>query len=91
MDSAIATELKDCMEGEFSESLVLETPSQVDPETGAVVMSKNPRASFYQTDIVAITGDIEEGWFITAEGVKYIIKTPQPVGDGLCLVDLKNA
>lgn len=100
-----AEDLKSIMEGEFSEDLTLETPShvidfqgffeltyeQIDPETGAYIMSKNSRASFYQTEIVAITGEIQEDWFITARGKKYRIKSPQPDGEGLCVVDLKNA
>jgi hypothetical protein len=100
-----ANDLKSIMEGEFSESLILETPSHeitfdgffettflmIDSETGMPVLSKNPRASFYEDEIVAVTGPIEEGWFITARGIKYRIKSPQPDGEGLCVVELKNA
>ena len=102
---SFASELKSIMEGEFSEPLTLETHSheidfrgffeliyeQIDPDTGACIMSKNPRASFYEAEIVAITGEIQEDWFITARGKKYRIKSPQPDGEGLCAVDLKNA
>jgi hypothetical protein len=100
-----ANDIKSIMEGEFSEALILETPSheisfnglfektyeQIEPETGAVIMSKTPRASFFEDEIVAIVGEIKEDWTITARGKKYRITSPQSNGDGLCIVELKNA
>jgi len=98
-------ELKQMIEGEFSESIILETPSvsittsgiydqiyeQVDPETGAVVMSNNPRVSIYSVEILEAITEIEEGWIVIARGKRHRIKTVQNDGAGIIILELKNA
>lgn len=91
--------------GEFSEDIVIENDSvtittkgffdetfqQIDPETGAVVMSKNPRVSIFDRDIIEQVGEIREGWTVRVRGVTYRIKSPQSDGAGLSVLELKRA
>jgi len=98
-------ELKQMIEGEFSESIILETPSvsisttglydqiyeQIDPETGAVVMSNNPRVSIYSVEILEAITEIEEGWIVVARGKRHRIKNVQNDGAGIIILELKNA
>lgn len=98
-------ELKSMIEGEFSESITLETPfvnidtvgffdetyEQIDPETGALVMSNNPRASIYSKDALTVVDKIEEGWILIARGKRYRIKTVNNDGAGIITMELKNA
>lgn len=104
--SVFDDELKNMMEGEFSEDFTLETPfttislsgffdqtyEQVDPDTGAVIMSNSPRVSVYAVDLLSQVDRVEEGWILNARGKRYRIKNPpHNDGAGILIMELKNA
>lgn len=99
-------ELKNMMEGEFSEDFALETPfsnftvkgffdqtyEQVDPDTGAIIVSNSPRISVYSVELLAQIEKVEEGWIVIARGKRYRIKDPpHDDGAGILTMELKNA
>lgn len=72
-----------------------ETYSEVDSETGAAVMSKNPRLTVAQTELEEKAGqeideDPENGWELSVRGSKYFVQSPQSDGAGLLLLDLMS-
>lgn len=99
-------ELKSMMEGEFSEDVTLETPSididtagifdetyeTIDPDTGAIVMSPNPRVSLFSKEVLAVVAKIEQGWKVVVRGKRYSIKNdPKDDGAGIIILELKSA
>ena len=73
-----------------------ETYMEIDPETGAIVQSKNPRVTVFAREIEdaigrEISDDIEEDWLVKARGKDFRIKSVQKDGTGVAHLPLKNA
>ena len=73
-----------------------ETYEEVDPDTGAIVMSKNPRVTIYAKDIEEAVGqeiseDIEDNWLVVARGRLFRIKSVQKDGTGVAYLPLKKS
>lgn len=92
-------------EGEFSESMILETDTleietagifdetyvEISPTTGAKVMINSPRATLYENEIKALAGEIQDGWHLQCRGKRFRITEPQPDGTGMIHLKLKKA
>lgn len=104
--SVFDDELKSIIDGEFSEIIILETPylnietrglydetyEMYDPETGASILSQNPRVILYANDILERITKIEQFWKVIARSKRFsITNAPKDDGNGLIVLELKNA
>lgn len=90
-----AADYKAMIEADFSESIIListpvqgifdETYVEVDPETGAAIMSRFPRVSF-SSEVLPV--GFVQGSSVVARGKTYKAKTIEKDGQGLVMVKL---
>ncbi len=78
-----------------TEGIFDKTYLEVDADTGASVMSNNPRITIYDKEIEAelyrkINDDAGENWLLTVRGTTYRIKSAEPDGIGMLIIYLKN-